>query len=97
MVEREGEVFDEMKVYSRGKCWKKGGLKALLKETSLFDCIGETICPHIVECYRGMMRSGMDGGDRLTDDEIRAWAEEQRKGLNKIMKWGRKRRVEIIT
>ena len=67
--------MNEIKIYSREECWSRGGLKTLLKETTLFDCIGETICPHIIECYRGIRKAAVDGGDEMTDDEIRALAE----------------------
>jgi hypothetical protein len=85
-MKEEIETLGGQRIYSRGKCWKKGGIKALLKETSFFDCIGDTICQHIVECYRGMRKPESQGGAEMTDHEIRVWSEEQSRSLKEMIR-----------
>ena len=80
-----------MKIYSRSECWKKGGLKSVIDETEgLLSCIGtETVCPHIVECYRGMRKSQVEGGAKMSDEEIRNWAEKMRLQLKELANFRR--------
>jgi len=77
-----------LKIYSRSKCWKKGGAKAVIDETKgLLACIGtRTICSHVVECFQGMRKSEAEGGAEMSAEEIHAWAEEQRLALKEVMK-----------